>query len=272
MIHRKKCGLALGGGAARGIAHIGVLKVLQKEGVQIDMIAGTSAGAIVGALYAQGKDADVIANLTLNLTRKRMFSFFDLTLPKKSLVQEKRIESLLHALFGGDTEFNELKIPFACIATDIITGQEVIINRGSLIQGVRASISIPVIFEPVQWEGRFLVDGGLVNPVPVSTLKKMGADFIIAVNVVPSFNSRVQKTQTPEAPNILDTLLHSIYIGTSQLAKQCLAEADIIIEPQVQTIGASNFQKAKECILLGEKAAQESLVKIRTQLGFSGHL
>jgi len=268
-MYRKKCGLALGGGAARGIAHIGVLKVLQKEGVQVDMIAGTSAGAIVGALYAQGKDAEVIANLTLNLTRKRMFSFLDLTLPKKSLVQEKRIEVLLHAIIGSDIGIDDLKIPFACIATDIITGQEVIINRGSLIEGIRASISIPVIFEPARWEGRFLVDGGLVNPVPVSTLTKMGADFIIAVNVIPSFNAKIHKPQKSEAPGILDTLMHSIYIGTSQLAKQCLAGADIIIEPQVQNIGASNFHRAEECISQGEKAAQESLAKIRTQLGFS---
>jgi len=201
-----------------------------------------------------------------------MFSFFDLTLPKKSLVQEKRIEGLLRALIGGDTEFNDLKIPFACIATDITTGQEVVINRDSLIKGVRASISVPVIFEPVKWEGRFLVDGGLVNPVPVNTLKKMGADLIIAVNVIPSFHNRVFKTQKSETPNILDTLMHSIYIGTYQLAKQCLAGADIVIEPQVQSIGESNFHKAKEYILQGEKAARESMAKIKAQLDFSGHL
>jgi NTE family protein len=179
-----KIGLALGSGAARGLAHIGVLKVLEKEEIPLDMIAGTSMGALIGALYAQEKNAKRIEELALEIDWKRLILLADPTLPKMGFVEGKKIKELLKSIIG-DIKFSDLEIPFACVATDILTGEEVVIREGLVVEGVRASISLPVILTPAKWQGRFLVDGGLVNPVPVNLLKEMGADFTIAVNVIP---------------------------------------------------------------------------------------
>ena len=142
---KRKVGLALSGGAARGLAHIGVLEVLEKEGISIDMIAGTSAGAAIGALYAQGKDINQIKSLVLDLNWKRLVSLVDLALPKTGFIKGRKVKNQLRSIVG-DIEFEELRIPLACVATDIRTGEEVIIKQGSVLEGVRASISIPVIF------------------------------------------------------------------------------------------------------------------------------
>ena len=191
----KKIGLALGSGAARGLAHIGVLEVLTKEGIPIDMIVGTSAGAGVGALYARGLDIDWVKKETLALATNwtKIAPLIDPSLPKTGLIKGKKIKDLLAYYIGGNIKFSDLKIPFACIATDIDTGEEVVIERGSVPEALRASISVPTIFTVVKWEGRYLVDGGLVNPVPVSVVKRMGADFVIAVNVAPDIPDRVAK-------------------------------------------------------------------------------
>ncbi|GAI40102.1 unnamed protein product, partial [marine sediment metagenome] len=216
MLKRKerKIGLALSGGGARGLAHIGVLEVLQKEGIPIDMIAGTSAGALIGAIYARGKDANLIKNKVLGLDWKRLASLVDLALPRSGFIGGKKVTNLLREFIGGDIKFGDLKIPLTCVATDIITGEEVAIKEGSVLQAVRASISIPALFTVVKWKGRYLVDGGLVNPVPVSVLKEMGADFIIAVNAIPDITERVSHMSKKgmkdhKEPNIFSVLMQS---------------------------------------------------------------
>jgi len=270
-LQKRKVGLALGSGAARGFAHIGVLEVLEKEGIPIDMIAGTSAGAAIGALYAQGKDTSLIKNLALGLSWKRLASLIDLALPRTGFIQGRKIKDLLELVIGGDIEFSDLKIPLACVATDIRTGEEVVINQGSVLQGVRASISIPVIFTVVQWEGRYLVDGGLVNPVPVSVLRKMGADFIIAVNVIPDMRERVHRVSKGQMkgfkkPTIFGIIMQSTYIATYSLVRSSLEDADVVIEPQVADIAYSDFHRAQECILQGEVATQSSILEIKRKL------
>jgi len=261
----RKIGLALGGGSARGLAHIGVLEVLEEEGIPIDLIAGTSAGAAIGALYAQGKDASLIKDLALDLSWKRLASLVDLALPRTGFIGGKKIKDMLGLIIGGDIKFSDLKIPLACVATDIMTGEEVVIDHGSVLEGIRASISIPVIFTLVRWKGRYLVDGGLVNPVPVSVLKRMGADFIIAVNVTPDITARVQPAKDFK-PNIINIIMQSMYIGTYLLVGSSLEGADIVIEPQVVHIGASDFHRCQECILQGEWAAKDSMPRIKEQL------
>ena len=268
---RKKVGLALGGGTARGLAHIGVLTVLEKEGIPIDLIAGTSAGAIFGSLYAQGKDASEIKELALDLERYKLARFIDLSLPKTGFIKGQKIKDLLVSFIGGDIRFSDLKIPFACVATDIGTGEEVVIDRGSVPEAVRASISIPGLFTVVKRGGRYLVDGGLVTPVPVALVKRMGADFIIAVNVIPDVADRVHRvakegTKDFKAPNIIHIIVQSIYIGTYSLARSNLEGADIVIEPKVAHIGAGDFHHAEECILQGELAAQSSVPEIKREL------
>ena len=266
---RKKIGLALGGGATRGLAHIGVLAVLEKEGIPIDLIAGTSAGAIVGSLYAQDRDAGQIKELALDLAKHKLAHFIDPSLPKTGLIKGKKIKGLLASFIGDDIRFSDLKIPFACVATDIETGEEIVIDRGSVPEAVRASISIPGIFTVVKRGGRFLVDGGLVNPVPVSVVKDMGADFIIAVNVIPDVIDRTHHRVGKEGlkePNIIHILMQSLYIGTYSLARSSLEKANIFIEPHVAPVGAGDFRRAQECILQGELATQSSIPEIKKKL------
>ena len=268
---KRKVGLALGSGAARGLAHIGVLEVLEKEGIPIDMIAGVSAGAAIGALYAQGKDASLIKSLALDLSWKRLASLADLALPKTGFIKGRKIRDLLALFLGGDIKFSDLKIPLACVATDIITGEEVVISHGSVLEGIRASISIPALFTLVKWKGRYLVDGGLVNPVPVSVVKRMGADVVIAVNVIPDVADRAhradkEQTEGFKEPNIIHIIMQSIYIGTYSLVRSSLEGANIVIEPRVAHIGSGDFHHAQEHILQGELAAQESIPEIKRRI------
>ncbi len=263
---KRKIGLALGGGAARGLAHIGVLEALEKEGIPIDMIAGTSAGAAIGALYAQGKHASQIKDLAISIKRMQFLSLVDLALPRSGFIEGTRIKNLLKSIIG-DIKFSDLKIPLACVATDIRSGEEVVINNGSVLEGVRASISIPVIFTAVKWQDRYLVDGGLVNPVPVKTVREMGADFIIAVNVMPPMGVRNRRARKSKQPGMFNVMLQSIYIATYSVAKSSLERADIVIEPQLTDIGYGDFGRVRDCISQGELAAQESIPKIKKQLG-----
>ena len=262
-MQKRKVGLALGSGAARGFAHIGVLTVLEKEGIPIDMIAGTSAGALIGALYAQGRTANEIKSLIIDLGRKRLALLTDLALPKTGLIRGRKIEDTLRSIIG-DIEFRDLKMPFACVATDIITGEEVVIKQGLVWEGVRASVSIPVILAVARREGRYLVDGVLTNPVPVSVLREMGADFIIAVNTMSDRSKSLKPVS--KKPNIFSVIMQTIHIVAYQSLKSSLAGADVVIEPQVASIGYFDFHRAQECILQGELAAQDSILELKRQL------
>jgi len=261
----KKVGLALGGGAARGLAHVGVLEVLEREGVPVDMIAGTSAGAAVGALYAQGKSASRIKELALDTGWRRLVSLIDLALPKSGFIEGTKIKNLLKS-FMGDISFSELKIPLSCVATDIHSGEEVVISEGSVLEAVRASISIPVIFTAVRWRDRYLVDGGLVNPVPVSTVRDMGAELVIAVNVIPTMGVRFQPAKEAKEPGIFQSLLHSFYIATYSLVRSSLAKADIVIEPKLPHIGYGDFHRIGDSIAQGEIAAKALVEQIKQRL------
>jgi NTE family protein len=254
---RGKVGLALGGGSARGLSHIGVIEVLEREDIPIDMIAGTSMGAMVGAVYAKDKDIKRTKELAIELGSKRFALFLDVSLPRTGLLRGRKIEEALRAVIG-DIQFSDLQIPFACVATDVDTGQEVIIRDGPVWAGVRASGSLPVLLPPARWSDRYLVDGGLVNPVPVSVLKTMGADFIIAVNVMSSRNVRGGK-----APNIFNIALQTLQIASYGVIASCLRGADIVIEPDMARIGFADFHRAKQCILQGELAAQAAIPEIK---------
>ena len=261
---RKKIGLALSGGAARGLAHIGVLEVLHKEGIPIDMIAGTSAGAVAGAVYASNRDIARMKKEVLEVNWMKIAPLIDLSLFKGGLIKGTKIKGLLASYVGGNIKFSDLKIPFACVASDIETGEEIIIDSGSVPEALRASISVPGIFAVVKHEGRYLVDGGLTTPVPVSVAKKMGADFIIAVNVTPDVSNRVQKIR--KEPSIFHVLMQSIYITTYAMAQHNLEDADIVIEPDIAHLGAGDFQKAKELIRRGGQATQNAIPEIKKRL------
>ena len=270
---KKKIGLALGSGSARGLAHIGVLRVLKEEDIPIDMIAGTSIGAVVGALYALRKNITRIEEIADKINWTRLLSLVDLTLPKTGLIGGKRIIAWAKSIIGRDVQFSDLEIPFACVATDIMTGQEIVINEGSVMEAVRASFSIPGLFSVAKREGKYLVDGGLVNPVPISIVKNMGAEFIIAVNVIPDISAPDKTYWTGrkgrrafKEPNIIEILMQSIYIGAHPLVQTALKSADLVIEPRVASIGPGDFHRARECILQGELATEDSIPKLKRLL------
>ncbi|RKX26750.1 MAG: patatin [Candidatus Zixiibacteriota bacterium] len=176
-----KIGLALGGGSARGWAHIGVIRALTEAGIDIDYIAGTSIGSVVGSVFAAG-NIKALEEVAVRLDWKQIAYLFDVVLPKSGLIDGKKVAGFVRNHLRK-TNIEELPIPFCAVSTDLNTGDEVVIREGDVIEAVRASISIPGIFTPVRNNGRILVDGGLVNPVPVSVVKEMGADFVIAVDL-----------------------------------------------------------------------------------------
>ncbi|OQX80357.1 MAG: hypothetical protein B6D56_05320 [Candidatus Omnitrophica bacterium 4484_70.1] len=180
-----KVGLALGSGAARGLAHIGVLKALREEGIPIDYISGSSMGALVGAYFASKGEVTTLEEMILGIDWKKLARLIDpnLIFMLKGLIHGQKIKELLEVIIG-DVEFKDLKIPLTVVATDTNTGEEVIIKEGSVIEAVRASISMPAIFMPVKYGRRFLIDGGVVNPVPAGVVRNMGATFVIACNVI----------------------------------------------------------------------------------------
>lgn len=176
-----KIGLALGSGSARGWAHIGVVQALSEAGIHIDYITGTSIGSVVGAVYASG-NINTLQEVVLQLDWKQIAYFFDVVLPKSGLIDGKKLSAFVRSHVNR-INIEDLPIPFCTVSTDLTTGEEVIIQSGDIIDAVRASISVPGIFTPVKKNGAFLVDGGLVNPVPVSVTRQMGADFVIAVDL-----------------------------------------------------------------------------------------
>jgi NTE family protein len=267
---RKKVGLALSGGAARGLAHVGVISVLHQAGIPIDMIAGTSSGAIMGAVYARHLDTEKMKEYALDPNWKKRAPMIDPSFPKTGFIKGKKIENLLASFLGGHIEFKDLQIPFACVATDISTGEEIVINSGPVPEALRASISIPGIFTLTRHRGRYLVDGGLTTPIPVEVVRQMGADFVIAVNVNPDVVNRQSIKTSPKtpnkAPNIFQVLIQSVYITTYSLAKTSLESADFVIEPDIADISAGEFIRTPELIELGEAAASAALPEIRKKL------
>jgi len=178
-----KIGLALSGGAAKGLAHIGVIKALEEAGIQVDYIAGSSMGALIGAAYASGVPIDTLEKIAIDTDWKTAAKLFVPGFSTSGLINGKKVKEFLYT-FYGDKKIEDLPIPFAATATDISTGKLFVINKGNLLEAVRASISIPVVFTPVKYKDVFLVDGGLVNPVPIDVVREMGADFVIAVHVI----------------------------------------------------------------------------------------
>lgn len=176
-----KVGLALGSGSARGWSHIGVIRALEEAGVTVDYIAGTSIGALVGAVYASGR-IDLLEDAVQQFSRKIILSLSDPVLPKSGLIDGVKIADFIHK-YVLDEPIERLPLPLAIIATDLNTGDEVVLKEGNIIEAIRASISLPGIFKPVRKDNYLLVDGGLVNPVPVRTVREMGADFVIAVDL-----------------------------------------------------------------------------------------
>lgn len=268
---RKTIGLALSGGAARGLGHIGVLEVLEKHGIPIDLIAGTSAGAIIGAAYAWDRDIERMTRDALDANWKNIRPILDPAFPKTGFIRGNKLRNLLAMYVGGDTCFDDLEIPFACVATDIETGEAVILRSGSVPEALRATVSMPGLFRVHYHEDRYLVDGGISIPVPVDLAREMGADFVIAVNMNPDVASRrgtgaQKRVDAGKEPTIWQVISQSIYISTYALAQTNLERADVAIEPDVGEFNLTDFNRVPEIIEAGRQAAESAVPEILRKL------
>ena len=233
-----KFGLALGSGSARGMAHIGVIQVLEAYHIPIDMIAGTSIGSVVGSVYATGASVKQMKESALAMKHRKSFALFDPTIPRSGLISGNRAEEILNSIALKDKTFDDLKIPFSAVATDIKTGAKVILNQGSVIKAVRASISIPGIFTPAKYQDYYLVDGGVVDPVPVDVVQMMGANIIIAVSLTqksPKPMMMINK-ETGDLKEVEDTFTFKINI--KEIPKFRAAEKiTSLVEKEVTSLG-----------------------------------
>ena len=283
---RPRVGLALGSGSARGWAHIGVIRALEAAGIHPDFVCGTSIGALVGAAYAAG-ELDRFEQWVLGLGIREVVAFMDVSLRSGLLKGERLMDFFRH--YFVDRPIEELAMPFAAVATALHTGAECWLRRGSTLEAVRASIALPGLFAPVLWEGSVLVDGGLVNPVPVSLARAMGADILIAVDLSSDILGRhlhadpapeapagaigdwIRKLQDnldalipahsphqPRMPSMLEVLASSIDIMQVRIARSRMAgePPDLIVAPRLAHLRLLDFHRAKEAIEEGRRAVE----------------
>ena len=279
-----KIGLVLSGGAARGLAHVGVLKALEEQGIRVDAIAGTSMGAVIGGLYASGYKIDELEKLALDidwqealsddppredipfrrkqddrdfLVRQKL-SFRDdgsLGLPL-GVIQGQNLSLLLESLLAHSSDirdFDKLPIPFRAVATDIVNGDKVVFRKGHLPQVIRASMSIPAVFAPVEINGQLLVDGGMVDNIPVDVAREMGVDRVIVVDIGTPLRPRKQLTTVFDILNQSTTLMTR---SNSEVQLASLTPDDILIQPALSAIGATDFGRSQDIISAGYRATQ----------------
>lgn len=263
MVERKKIGLALGGGGARGLAHIGVLKELVRNNVPIDIVAGSSMGALIGGLYCSWNDVGRIETLADNVDEWDLLKMFVDPTWKGGLVRGEKFEQKIKNL-GGKEMIEEMPVKFAAVATDVNTAEPVVIRKGSFAEAVRASASFPVLFQPVEKDEHVLVDGGLSDPVPVEVVKKMGADIVIAVNL----DSVYFQSENRRGKNLstLSILRNSLFLLRYHLAKKEVRQADIVINPTIPYVEEFDFRKREGIIAGGEKTAREMMELIKKKL------
>ena len=268
-IKRPKIGLVLGSGGARGFAHIGVLKVLEKNNIPIDYIAGVSAGALIGAYYALNTETDGMEKIALKTTKRWLLTLIDPSNPKRALIKGNKIKNFIKNLLN-DRDFKDIKIPLTIVATDLEKGREIHIKKGNLAEVVRASIGIPGIFCPYKLNDKWFVDGGLINATPVDVVRDMGADFIIAVDLTMGSEARFKE------PGIVETLLRSFDIIRTELTKMKIQSVRdlVLIQPTIHNkngVDSLRFYEAKRFIKAGEDAAEKAMPEIKKKLESLSH-
>lgn len=293
----KTIGLALGGGSAKGCAHVGVIKALEEHQIPIHIVAGTSIGSLIGGVYASG-NLHKLTELASDINWQLIVKHLDLAFPRQGLMSGKRVERFLQELIEVE-KIEELQIPYCAVAADIASASEVQFRSGKVVDAIRASISLPAIFTPIPHEGQLLADGGLVNPLPINALRDMGADIVIAVDLNHGKNKLIEedsstaqldedasffeqlKNHYEEAsqsvkekirewtkanePAMFDVLGWSINIMQDQITEKNLKDfpADVLIRPELGHIRGIDFHKAEEMIEIGYEVTMKQMEEIR---------
>ncbi|OLN21480.1 esterase [Domibacillus antri] len=252
MAAEPKIGLALGSGGARGFAHIGVLRVLQEENIPVHIIAGSSMGALVGALYGAGHNMEQLYKLSTAFQRK---FFLDCIVPKMGFIAGRKIKDFIR-LFTHGKRIEDLNVQLAIVATDIQAAEKVVFTEGPIAEAVRASIAIPGVFVPEKIDGRLLVDGGVIDRVPVSVAKDLGADIVIGVDV-----ASVKKNA--EITTIFDVIMQSIDILQLEIIESRTLASNMMIRPPVNSYNSRAFTHIPEIIEAGEQIAREHVEAIK---------
>jgi NTE family protein len=285
---KRRIGFALGSGSARGWAHIGVIRALEAAGIRPNLVAGTSIGALVGAAYALGK-LDELEAWVRALRARDVVGFLDIGVGS-GLIKGERLMAALHA-DSGDRTIEELSTPFGAVSTDLRTGEEIWLRSGATLDAVRASIALPGLFPPVEREGRLLVDGGLVNPVPISLARAMGAEIVIAVDLSSDMlGSRLRRHANDEAhaspiadwkkahgvaspqvrnfralPSPLDVFVSSMQVMQVRIARSRIAEdpPNLLVAPRVSQLALLDFHRASEAIEEGRHAVERVAAQLQ---------
>jgi NTE family protein len=272
---RNSIGLALGAGAARGWAHIGAIERLVENGIVPTVVAGTSIGALAGGLYAAGK-LDALKRFALSLTRRRVFSLLDVSWRGSGIFAGEKLALLLEEQIGG-FQFADLRIPFLCIATELATGHEVWLRSGPLATALRASYALPGIFKPVRIAEHWFIDGGVVNPIPVSACRALGARMVIAVNLSADSATGIVLQNPPDTtvhsrssqqPSLSSVLVAAFNITQDRLSRSRLAGDPPDVSLTLHTPGLSlfDFARAEEAIIAGRTAADLAMPEIERML------
>ncbi|MGH8742694.1 MAG: patatin-like phospholipase family protein, partial [Burkholderiales bacterium] len=250
-----KIALALGGGAVRGFAHVGVIKTLEASGISADIVVGTSSGSLVGALYAGGYNGYELQNIAIKVDETSMG---DWIFPDRGFIKGESLQNFVNKALKN-RPLEKLDKIFAVTATDLRSGEAVVFQTGNTGIAVRASSSIPGIFQPVNINGHEYVDGGLVRPIPVRVARSLGADIVIAVDVA-------SKPKFTKVEDSIDILLQTFNIMSESISAYELAEADVVIRPDLAKIGPTDFDQKYIAILEGEKAALTAIAAIREKI------
>ena len=252
-----KLGLALGGGAARGFAHIGVLQVLEEEGIKPSLVVGTSAGSVVASFYASGKTGQQLQWLADTMDETQ-FTDWANPFSGRGILRGEALGKYINSQLNG-MKIEDMKLPLGIVATDLRTGDGILFRRGDVATAVRASSAVPSVFEPVQIAGKDYVDGGLVSPVPVRYARQMGADLVLAVDI----SSRPEDAKTTD---MLKVLLQTFSIMGKSISQLELAQADVVVRPALPDIGSTEFSARKKSIEAGRAAMKQAMPQLRALL------
>ncbi len=256
---KPKVALVLGGGAARGFAHVGVIRALEQEKIPIDLIVGTSVGSLIGSIYAYDMNSFELEWTAFTLEKESIFDYgLMMAFTSLGVAKGDKLEAFIKSKVPT-ANIEDLKIPFAAVATDLNRGTRVVLDKGSVAKAVRASSAIPGVFQPVDHQNKTLVDGGVIDNLPISVAREKGADIVIAVDISENvFNFNIN--------NLLEVMLQSITIMGAENAKIKKKEADILISPKVGDVGMLDFSQKKRCMMAGIEATQKMMPEIKAKI------